>query len=83
MSGHPGGTVEHGSGAIDLWDCEVPGRGARQQRKHLPGHRAFSALGWLDPVGNFRGLGYIGTVGDEHEGRVGPVGIVGSVGLER
>ncbi len=32
--------------------------------------------------GNFRGLGHVGAVGDEHEGTVGPVGIFGSVGLE-
>ena len=83
ISGHPGSTVEHGSGAIDLWDCEVPGRGARQEWKHLPGDRIFSSLGWLDHVGNFRGLGHVSAVGNKHEGRVGAVGIVGSVGLER
>jgi serine protease AprX len=51
ISGHPSGTVEHGSAAFDSWDCEVPGRNARQEWEHLPGEWLFSALGWLDHVG--------------------------------
>jgi hypothetical protein len=68
ISGHPSGTVEHGSGAFDLWDCEVPGRNARQEREHLPGEWLFSALGWLDHMGNFRGLGHVGAWGTSARG---------------